>query len=218
MTVTPDVTVVVATRNRREELLTTLHRHEAPVILVDNGSTDGTPAAVRERFPDIQLVELGRNIGAAARTVGIRLATTPYVAFADDDSWWAPGSLRAGVDLIRTHPKVALVNARILVGPEQRLDPICALMADSPLPRRSDLPGVPVLGFISCASIARRSWPSAASMRSFGFPGRRSAWPSTWLRRGGRWSTPTSWWCTTIPPRTGIPRPSEKPPSPGASC
>ena len=156
MTVTPDVTVVVATRNRREELLATLHRHEAPVILVDNGSTDGTPAAVRERFPHVCVVELGRNVGAAARTVGTRLATTAYVAFADDDSWWAPGSLRAAVELLRT-PQVALLTARILVGPEHRLDPVCALMASSPLPRRPDLPGVPVLGFVSCAAIARRS-------------------------------------------------------------
>ena len=38
---TPDVTVVVASLNRRDELLGTLARHEAPVVLVDNGHTDG---------------------------------------------------------------------------------------------------------------------------------------------------------------------------------
>ena len=39
---TGDVTVVVASRNRRTDLLASLPRHEAPVVLVDNASTDGT--------------------------------------------------------------------------------------------------------------------------------------------------------------------------------
>src|SRR5690349_9950310 len=86
----PRVTVVVATRNRREELLRSLGHHRAPVILVDNGSDDGSVAAVRERYPWVEVVDLGRNLGAVGRTIGVERATTPYVAFADDDSWWAP--------------------------------------------------------------------------------------------------------------------------------
>jgi glycosyltransferase involved in cell wall biosynthesis len=46
------VTVVVATRNRREELVAHLGRHEGPVVVVDNASTDGTARTVRKRFPD----------------------------------------------------------------------------------------------------------------------------------------------------------------------
>ena len=48
------------------------------------------------------VVEAGRNLGAAARTLGARAATTPFVAFSDDDSCWAPGSLAsAAIDLRR---------------------------------------------------------------------------------------------------------------------
>lgn len=47
------VTVVVVTRNRRRDLERSLPRHECPVIPLDNGSTDGTPALVRRRFPHI---------------------------------------------------------------------------------------------------------------------------------------------------------------------
>ncbi|WP_107075730.1 glycosyltransferase, partial [Micromonospora sp. MH33] len=91
---TTDVTIVVATRNRREQFLALLPRHTAPVIVVDNGSEDGTPAAVAREFPRARVVELGRNAGAgAARNVGVGLARTPYVAFADDDSYRAPGVL-----------------------------------------------------------------------------------------------------------------------------
>jgi len=79
-----DVTVVVVTLNRRNELLRSLPRHEAPVVCVDNGSHDGA-AGVRRALPDVRVVERPRNRGAAARTIGVELASTPYVAFADDD-------------------------------------------------------------------------------------------------------------------------------------
>lgn len=62
------VTVVVASRNRRKELLRSLGHHRAPVVLVDNGSTDGTPDAVRRTYPHVEVVELGENRAAAGRT------------------------------------------------------------------------------------------------------------------------------------------------------
>ena len=85
------VTVVIATRNRGPELLGTLARLRAldeqpPIVVVDNGSTDGTSELVRTHHPGVQVVGLRRNRGAAARTVGARLVDSPYVAFSDDDS------------------------------------------------------------------------------------------------------------------------------------
>ncbi|WP_282945541.1 glycosyltransferase family 2 protein [Cellulomonas endometrii] len=150
------VTFVVMSRDRRDELVQSLGRHRAPVILVDNGSTDGTAAAVRAAHPHVRVVEAGRNLGAAARTLGVRLAETPYVAFADDDSWWAPGSLALVADVLDADPDVAVVQARVLVGPEERPDPFNDVLAASPLPRppRTDLPTA--LGFMACAAIVRR--------------------------------------------------------------
>ncbi|MEW9531081.1 glycosyltransferase family 2 protein [Microbispora sp. NPDC049125] len=152
----PRVTVVVATRNRHSDLESSLPRHEGPVIVVDNGSADGSAAFVRDRFPHVRLVELGRNLGATARNVGARLATTPYVAFADDDSWWAPGALDRAAGVLDAHPRLALLAAHILVGPEERPDPICAAMARSPLKTEPDLPGPSVLGFLACGAVVRR--------------------------------------------------------------
>jgi len=151
----PDVTLVIASRNRRDDLLATLPRHEVPVVLVDNGSTDGTVAAVREAHPDVTVLPLERNEGARARTLGAARAGTPFVAFADDDSWWAPGDLARAVTLLRAHPRLALINARILVGPEERVDPVCTEMAGSPLGTAPDLPGPSLLGFVACGSIVR---------------------------------------------------------------
>jgi GT2 family glycosyltransferase len=150
------VTVVVMTRDRWPDLERTLPRHEAPVVLVDNGSSDGTPELVRRRFPHVDVVALGTNHGSVARNIGVERATTPYVAFADDDSWWAPGCLDRVADLLDDHPRLAVLAGRMLVGPEEQEDPVCALMADSPLGREPDLPGPSILGFLACGAAVRR--------------------------------------------------------------
>ncbi|SFF76161.1 glycosyltransferase family 2 protein [Blastococcus tunisiensis] len=155
MTPASDLTVVVASQNRRADLLATLPRHEAPVVLVDNASTDGTVDAVRAAHPDVDVLALPRNEGAHGRTLGVARAGTPFVAFADDDSWWAPGDLARAVEIMRTHPRLAVLNARILVGPEERLDPVCVEMAASPLDTADDLPGPSLLGFVACAALVR---------------------------------------------------------------
>jgi GT2 family glycosyltransferase len=150
-----DVTVVVMSQNRREDLLRTLPRHEAPVVLVDNASTDGTVEAVRAALPEVTVVPLERNVGSYARTLGVERAGTEFVAFADDDSWWAPGDLARAVEVMRAHPRLAVLNARILVGPEERLDSFCTELARSPLGTPDDLPGPALLGFIACGAMVR---------------------------------------------------------------
>ena len=156
MSTNSEVTVVVATRNRRDRLLETIPRHEGPVILVDNGSDDGSPDAIEAAFPRVTVVRLAENRGAAARNVGVRRARTPYVAFADDDSYWLPGSLDGAAALLRDHPRVGLLSARVLVGPEAILDPVSAAMAAAPLGVRDGAPGPAVLGFLACSVAVRR--------------------------------------------------------------
>ncbi|MFC7550933.1 glycosyltransferase family 2 protein [Plantactinospora sp. GCM10030261] len=151
-----ETTVVVATRNRRDRLLEALGRCDAPVIVVDNGSTDGTPDAVRARFPEVRVVPLTRNTGAAARNIGVELARTPFVAFADDDSYWAPGALARAAELMRAYPSTGLLAARVLVGAEERLDPVSRSMAAAPLGDGPDQPGPSVLGFLACSVVVRR--------------------------------------------------------------
>ena len=154
--------IVIVTRNRVATLLGTLARltalPEAPaLVVVDNASTDGTTAAVRRTFPAVAVIALARNHGGVARNYGVRYLERDYLAFADDDSWWAPGSLARAVALFERHPRLGLLMSRVLVGPEERLDPACAAMARSPLPRPPDLPGAPLLGFVACGAIVRRA-------------------------------------------------------------
>jgi GT2 family glycosyltransferase len=144
------------TMDRWPDLQQSLPRHPGPVILVDNGSRDGTAALVRQHFPHVDVVELDENRGATARNVGVERARTSYVAFADDDSWWAEGALDRAADVLDEHPRLAVLAARILVGADERPDPVCAQMESSPLAPEPDLPGPPVLGFLACGAVVRR--------------------------------------------------------------
>lgn len=155
-------TVVIATRDRADDLTRTLtHLRDLiplpPVIVVDNGSRDDTTSRVRHRFPGVRVIRLPENVGMAARNLGVEAADTPYVAFCDDDSWWEQGALTRAEVVLDAYPRVGLVAATTLVGPECRRDPVCEEMASSPLGTAPDLPGPRVLGFLACSSVVRRS-------------------------------------------------------------
>jgi GT2 family glycosyltransferase len=154
------VSIVVITRNRRQELLRTLPRllalpDAAETIVVDNGSEDGTVQAVTAAHPTVRVIALDENRGAAGRNVGVAAASQPYVAFADDDSWWEHGSLALAARLFAAHPRLAILAGRVVVGAERVTDPTCVAMAASPLPAARDLPGPPVLGFVACGAVVR---------------------------------------------------------------
>ena len=158
----PRVGVVIASRNGggslRRSLAELSRLPERPrIVVVDNNSSDGTPREVARLWPEVHVVALDENLGAAARTVGAAALDTPYVAFSDSDSWWAPGALSRAADCFDRNPDLGLVAARILVGETGEIDPTCTTMARSPLPARRGLPGPAVLGFVACGSIVRRS-------------------------------------------------------------
>jgi GT2 family glycosyltransferase len=158
----PRFTVVIITRNRREELLRTLERMtcvpERPSILVaDNGSTDGTSEAVTARYPQVRLFRSPRNLGAVARNEMVRRVGSPYVAFCDDDTWWDPGALSAAADVLDAHDGLASVTGRILVEPGGLPDPIEPELSGSPVPAPGWLPGPALLGILAGASMLRVS-------------------------------------------------------------
>ncbi len=165
------VAVVMITYNRREEVLRSLGHlmrlpERPPILLVDNGSSDGTAAAVARKYPQVDVLSAGGNRGAAGRTLGVRRVSAPYVALCDDDTWWEPGSLGRVADLFDAHARLGVLTARILVGPEAREDPACAALERSPLPAVPGMPGRPLLGFMAGASVVRRS----AFLEAGGFP------------------------------------------------
>jgi len=154
------LSIVVLTHNRVEHVVRTVQRltrlpEICDVIVVDNGSSDGTCEALHVRFPHVILVRLSSNRGASGRNAGVERAHTPYVAFCDDDTWWAPGALSRAVELLDAHATIGLLCAKVLVEPGAREDPTCLRMANSPL-QRQGLPGPSLLGFLAGGCVVRR--------------------------------------------------------------
>lgn len=155
------VAVVMITYNRRDEALRALSRlrdlpEQPHIVVVDNGSQDGTAEAIRTRFPEVDLVPSPVNLGAVGRNVGVRRVDTPFVAFCDDDTWWEPGSLRRAADALAAHPRLGVVTGRILVEPGGREDPINSELLNSPVQGPTWMPGPTLGSFLAGASVVRR--------------------------------------------------------------
>lgn len=111
----PLVSVILPTHNRREALSRALASVAAQTlqdfetIVVDDASSDGTAEWLRHTHPILTLLSLPRPCGAAAaRNRGLALATSPIVAFLDDDDLWRPAYLQTQVAQLLSHPRAAL--------------------------------------------------------------------------------------------------------------
>jgi GT2 family glycosyltransferase len=156
-----EITVVVAAHDRREWLrrcLTALALlpEQPAVVVVDNGSNDGTSGMVGHEYPQVRLLRRQRNAMAEARNAGVAAASTPFVALADVDTGWVPGALERAVKVMREFQRLAVIAAKVLVGPQRRADPMTQFLASATRGVESDLPGPSVQGFRAGAAIVRR--------------------------------------------------------------
>jgi GT2 family glycosyltransferase len=87
-----DATVLITTHNRKSDLARTLEsafllQGKIEVLVIDDGSTDGTSDMVQERFPHARLKRHCSCRGVVVRrNEGMRLASAPYVVWLDDDA------------------------------------------------------------------------------------------------------------------------------------
>jgi len=95
------------------------------VIVVDNASSDGSAAMVRERFPWVTLIENAENVGfAAANNQGIPEATGRYVVLLNSDTEVRPGALEVLLGFMDDHPRAGACGARLL-NADGSLQPSC---------------------------------------------------------------------------------------------
>jgi glycosyltransferase involved in cell wall biosynthesis len=82
------------------------------LIVVDDGSTDGSPQIVQAYGERVVLLQQSNRGPAAARNRGIRAARGDLLAFLDADDLWRPEKLERQVAFLRAHPEVDLCLAR----------------------------------------------------------------------------------------------------------
>lgn len=110
------VSVVVVSYNTRELLrrcLATVGAH--PTVVVDNASSDGSAALVRDAFPGARLLALDRNVGfGAGANAGFAHTSTPYVLLLNPDAWPLGSALERLVAFADGDPRLALVGPQLV--------------------------------------------------------------------------------------------------------
>ena len=121
----PSVSAVVINYNGGERILKcieSMRRQTFPlsrIVVVDNGSEDGSPGQIRQRFPDVDVLELGENRGLpAARNVGLADSESELILLSDSDIYLEPDALEKLVSA-RDDAEVAVVCPRIRLIPER---------------------------------------------------------------------------------------------------
>lgn len=98
-----------ATIERAIESASTQNHPPEEIIVVDDGSTDGTGAMVRERFPSVRVIAQGNSGEGAARRRGILAANADWIAFLDADDMWSPHHLGELLELRTRFPAAQLI-------------------------------------------------------------------------------------------------------------
>jgi len=109
-----DASAVVVTYNALpwlEQCLESVRGVET--VVVDHGSTDGTVAFVRERFPGVTLVEEENRGLAYGWNTGVERTSGRYVLLLNADAWLDPGALARLVGFADAHPRAAVVGPRL---------------------------------------------------------------------------------------------------------
>ena len=110
-----NVSVVMLSFNRRDDVaeglgeLLSQDYSNLEIIVVDNGSTDGTAEMVRERFPRVVLIALEKNIGIAAYNTGFNQAQGEFIVILDDDSFPAKNAIHRMVEEFRNNEKLGII-------------------------------------------------------------------------------------------------------------
>ncbi len=125
-----DCSAVIPAYNRKDRIQPTiesvLNQSVLPreIIVVDDGSTDGTSEFIKSTFPDVKVVTQANQGVSAARNRGIMEAKGEWVAFLDSDDEWLPSKLEIQSSWLRNHPDIKICHCdEIWIRNQVRVNP-----------------------------------------------------------------------------------------------
>lgn len=84
-------------------------------IVSDNGSTDGSIEEIKNKFPEVKIMENNENIGfGAANNRAAKLSQGEFILFLNPDMLVLPGTLKQAVDFIRKHPEIGIFGPKLV--------------------------------------------------------------------------------------------------------
>lgn len=125
-----DVAIIIVTYNSEDEisacLESVLQERKSitqQVIVIDNESSDGTVEIVKQKFPEVELVQPGKNLGfAAGVNLGVGLSDAEFVLLFNPDAVVRDHAVDKVVEFARANPKYGLYGGRAL-DEEGKMDP-----------------------------------------------------------------------------------------------
>lgn len=133
---TPTVAVIIPCFNAKPYIAATLESVlsqegvDLEVIVVDDGSRDGSGDLVEQQFPHVRLIRKGNGGVAAARNVGLAAARAQWIAFCDADDIWLPGKLQAQLEALAKCPASRMSYTAWHVWPSSEPRPDAALLRE----------------------------------------------------------------------------------------
>ena len=125
----PLVSVLIVTWNRKDDVLETIQSvyeqayRNIEIVVVDNGSTDGTVEAIQHSYPGARLVALDRNVGVSAgRNAGVAVARGEIIFCLDNDASPGHDTLLNLVHKFEARPEVGVINSKIVNAYTKELD------------------------------------------------------------------------------------------------
>lgn len=144
--ITPDLSICIVNYNAKkllDECLESIYcntkRISFEIFVVDNGSVDGSTSMVKEKYPEVKLIENDCNVGfAKANNQALRESQGRYVLLLNNDTVVLPNALDKLVEFMDSHPEAGACGARLL-NPDGTLQPQCRRGFQTPIAAVSHL-------------------------------------------------------------------------------
>jgi len=127
-----DISIIIVSWNAKDFLDECLHSiySNAPschfeTIVVDNASTDGAPDLVKQKYPQVYLIQNAENLGfAKANNIGIEKSKGKYICLINSDAFVLEDCLDLMLNYINQHPKIGVLGPQVL-NPDRSIQLTC---------------------------------------------------------------------------------------------